>query len=295
MKQYCPNCGAKLAIPPTYSGKEVVCPRCHKEFTPRATVALASKSARLKPVKDHSIYAWFVGLPCGICLIALSLAIVVPVGYYMYDRYEAKVRAEQMAAEEASRQLAELEARERLAKDEAEQKRLREERQLEEARQDKLRADQREREEQQRKADVEKERIAAQERTAIHQAQLERERLAREAEQQKVREAKERLDRADREAKEQIERDHDEILAYARKNVPVIKRMKDLSWHAPVNGIYNKKTGRIYWVSGSIRTINSNLQQETANLAYFFFMREGSVLEYEKADDYASLKKFKAD
>jgi hypothetical protein len=297
MIQYCPECKAKLDIHPSTFNTEVDCPKCHGTFTPRPVAPLAKRKAKVKPTKDHSIYAWFVGLPCGVLLLAMSLAVIFPIGCFSYYTYMAHQRAEQLALEEASRRRQEQDLQERLLHEKAEQQRQEQERAFQLAQQDKQLKVQHEREEAVRQVELEKQRLQSQERMAREQAALEKERLAKQERDQQQQLAQAEVERLRREKQAAIDQDHGEILDYTKKNMPAFKNAKHIHWESPLPAttLDGKQEGILYGLRGDIRRVNATtFKAETVFLQYYFLIQNRKVLDYENVMGASSMTKFKA-
>jgi hypothetical protein len=147
------------------------------------------------------------------------------------------------------------------------------------------------------KQETERRRVAADERMASERAEVERQRLAeqaREKERQRQRTEAQRLQTAEEQL---IEQDHEEILAYMRQNLPVVKNLKNGAWYDPVRGVLAanpSKEGRLYRLQGRIATVGRDYKMTTATLTYYFLLNNAGVLGWEKGNgDYTALTKLK--
>jgi hypothetical protein len=293
MIQHCPECDAKLSIRRALTGRDVTCPKCHQVFTVAQTVALARPRTKIRPTGTHSIYAWFVGLPCGILMLVLAIAILVPIGCLVYGCYEARKQAELLALEEERERQYQRELEEQRIRQAAEGKR----RELDARRQLALQEATNRAKRDKAQQELELKRVAAEERIAAEQAQLAKERFAQEAAEKARREEAAEAERLKKEHGRMIERDHDEILAYMRQNLPVIKNLKNLLWYDPVHGALaadSSKQGKLYRLQGRITKVGSDFKTTTETLNYYFLVQNLSILAWEKSyGDYGTLKKLK--
>ena len=289
MIQHCPGCGVRLDVRRILAGSDVTCPKCHRIFTVAQTVELAKPRARVRPTKSHSIYAWFVGLPCGVLLVALALLILVPLAYGMYDRYQAVKRAERAASEAA----AEAE-RQRRYQRELEQERLRQqgeearrrqeqehERTLKEEERKKWEAWERDRKrESDDKARQEREEREANERAA--REKREQDERARNEERQRQREEAARIER---EREQTVQRDHDEILAYMQ-NLPVYSNLTNQAWYGSVRrGASTEnpsKEGRLHCLQGEVIRGGGDAKRAKVTLYYYFLINDLGIVAREK-------------
>jgi hypothetical protein len=94
-----------------------------------------------------------------------------------------------------------------------------------------------------------------------------------------------------------MERDHEEILAYMRQNLPVVKSLKNGVWYDPVRGVLAadpSKEGRLYRLQGRIATVGRDYKMTSSTLTYYFLVNNAGVLAWEKGSgDYAALAKLK--
>jgi hypothetical protein len=230
----------------------------------------------LAPRKSHSIYAWFIGLPCGILLLAMALSVVVSVAVYAYWNYRARAELDEIKAgaaaeekrqqEEARHQKEEAQAREK-AEQEAKERQYREELLLKEREHEKeLQARERERQKQ-IEADVLKE----QEKT--RQAEQERLRQAEEAKREEARRREEQRLAA-------IDKDHETILRFVKKSVTETK-LEDLLWSAPSMARTAKQKGRLYRLECNYRVFGKG----KVGIVYQFFMVDDAVVDWQRGEE----------
>jgi hypothetical protein len=104
-------------------------------------------------------------------------------------------------------------------------------------------------------------------------------------------------ERLKKEQERMVERDHEEILAYMRQNLPVIKNLKNRLWSDPVHGALAadpSKEGNVYRLQGRITRVGSDFKIVTETLNYYFLVKDVSILAWEKADgNYGTLKNLK--
>jgi hypothetical protein len=230
----------------------------------------------LAPRKSHSIYAWFIGLPCGILLLAMALAVVVSAVVYAYWNYRARVELDEIKAaaaaeekrqqEEVRHQKEEAQARE-AAEREAKDRQYREELQAKERQHEK----ELEAQERQRQKEIEAEVLKEQEKT-------------RQAEQERLRQAEERKQEEARKREEQrlaaIERDHEVILRFVKKSVTENK-LEDLLWSAPSKAHTAKQQGRLYHLECNYRLFGKG----KVGIVYQFFMVDDAVVDWQRGDE----------